>query len=124
MAEKELEKVRKEKHNMKCADCDEKSEWGFGAVVVPYGSFVCNLCKQVRHRYTSIPGSKQARLLFFAQAHQAYSHRVKSVTMSNWTMAEVDALRYENGGGNKNCRKSWHGKGKAPLPAVQVHKHR
>jgi hypothetical protein len=36
--------------------------------------------------------------------------------MSNWTMAEVDELRHENGGGNKNCRKSWHGGGKSSLP--------
>jgi hypothetical protein len=34
---------------MVCADCPQKNqEWGFGAVVVPYKSFVCNLCKQVR----------------------------------------------------------------------------
>ena len=32
--------------------------------------------------------------------HQAFSHRCKSVTMSNWSMAEVDVLRHENGGGN------------------------
>ena len=30
--------------------------------------------------------------------HQAFSHRCKSVTMSNWSMAEVDVLRHENGG--------------------------
>jgi hypothetical protein len=48
--EKELNKIRKEKHNMTCADCPEKNkEWGFGAVVVKYKSFVCNLCKQVSH---------------------------------------------------------------------------
>ena len=69
MAEKELEKVRKEKHNMKCADCDEKSEWGFGAVVVPYGSFVCNLCKQVRHRYTHRSQAQNKRGCFFLHRH-------------------------------------------------------
>ena len=30
--------------------------------------------------------------------------------MSSWTMNEVDALRDENGGGNKNARKTWLGK--------------
>ena len=32
-------------------------------------------------------------------AHQSYSHRVQSVTMSNWAMDEVEILEHRNGGG-------------------------
>ena len=46
------------------------NKYGFGAVVMPYKSFVCDVCKS---------------------AHQSFSHRTKSVAMSNWTMAEVRA---------------------------------
>jgi hypothetical protein len=41
--------------------------------------------------------------LFDRQSHQAYSHQVKSVTMSNWTMEEVDALRVRTSGQVVTC---------------------
>ena len=40
-------------------------------------------------------------------AHQAYSHRVKSLAMSHWTLEEVEALRKRNGGGNEVARAKW-----------------
>jgi hypothetical protein len=43
MAEAELNEIRREKKNMTCADCPAKCDsmlGGFGAVVVPYKSFV------------------------------------------------------------------------------------
>jgi hypothetical protein len=56
------------------------------AVCVKYQSFVCDMCKS---------------------AHQSFSHRTKSVTMSTWTMEEVKALDERNGGGNEWCRAKW-----------------
>ena len=55
-------------------------------VLVPYSSFVCHMCKS---------------------AHQSFSHRVKSVTMSTWTLKEVRALSEKHGGGNKACIAKW-----------------
>ncbi|RYH18150.1 hypothetical protein EON65_27555, partial [archaeon] len=46
-------------------------------------------------------------------SHQAISHRVKSITMSNWTDAEVDELMDQNNGGNDACRHIWLGKAPA-----------
>lgn len=43
MAEAELNKLRRDKKNMVCADCPAKCDpmyGGFGAIVVPYKSFV------------------------------------------------------------------------------------
>ena len=40
-------------------------------------------------------------------AHQSFSHRVKSVTMSTWTLKEVRALSEKHGGGNKACIAKW-----------------
>ena len=54
-----------------------------------FQTFVCNNCKT---------------------SHQAYSHRVKSATMSNWTGDEVNKLRAKNGGGNAAARRVWLGK--------------
>ena len=55
-------------------------------VCVKYKTFVCDLCKT---------------------SHQAISHRVKSLTMSAWTMEEVNELSDENGGGNDAARHIW-----------------
>ena len=70
--------------NFKCA--------GFGNVCVKFGTFVCDLCKT---------------------SHQAVSHRVKSVTMSTWTLEEVEALTPPLGG-NELVERTW--LGKAPPP--------
>lgn len=40
-------------------------------------------------------------------SHQAISHRVKSITMSNWTNEEVDALTTEFSGGNEAALHIW-----------------
>ena len=86
-AEAEVKKLAKLAENRRCAVCEvEASSFGFGAVCVPFKCFVCSNCKS---------------------ALQAYSHRVKSITQSNWTPAEADALRARNGGGNDALRRSW-----------------
>mmetsp|Transcript_15585 Transcript_15585/g.43667 ORF Transcript_15585/g.43667 Transcript_15585/m.43667 type:complete len:412 (-) Transcript_15585:420-1655(-) len=79
MAETELHKLRRLASNRRCGTCRHEDRLGFNAVCVKYQIFVCSDCKS---------------------AHQAFSHRCKSVTMSNWNKTEVDALRHENGGGN------------------------
>ena len=52
---------------------------GFKNVCMKFKIFVCDDCKS---------------------AHQAFSHRCKSVTMSHWTKEEVNSLTAFNGGGN------------------------
>ena len=42
-------------------------------------------------------------------AHQAVSHRCKSLTMSTWTTGEVLALSSARTGGNDRARKVWLG---------------
>lgn len=81
---KALNALRRLPENRVCGTCRCEDRLGFSAVCVKYNVFVCGDCKS---------------------AHQAYSHRCKSVTMSNWTAAEVDALREERGGGNAYNRK-------------------
>lgn len=51
-----------------------------------YKTFVCDLCKT---------------------SHQAISHRVKSLTMSTWTLDEVKELEDQSGGGNNAARHIW-----------------
>jgi hypothetical protein len=85
-AEAELKRLSKLPENRRCANCEAEAQHGHGNVCVPFRSFVCGTCKS---------------------AHQAYSHRVKSATQSNWTLAEVEQLKARSGGGNDACRRSW-----------------
>ena len=74
-----LNQLRRLPENMRCGTCNRADKLGFKDVCVKFQIFVCSDCKS---------------------AHQAFSHRCKSVTMSNWTKEEVDALMSRNGGGN------------------------
>merc|ERR1712107_675093 len=81
---------------MICPNCCANSDrFGFSAVIVPFRTFVCNNCKS---------------------AHQSFSHRCKSVTMSNWTMEEVRVLEEASGGGNRIATLRWF----AGLPANEA----
>jgi HSP20 family molecular chaperone IbpA len=82
--------LRKLPANLQCPDCAATHEFGFSGIVEKFNTFVCNDCKS---------------------SHQSFSHRVKSVTMSNWTHEDVDKLREENGGGNANAVAKWQGPG-------------
>uniref|UniRef100_A0A7S1AQ45 Arf-GAP domain-containing protein n=1 Tax=Noctiluca scintillans TaxID=2966 RepID=A0A7S1AQ45_NOCSC len=84
-AEAELQRLRKLPSNKVCPNCGKEDSLGFQAVCVPFRSFVCSDCKS---------------------AHQSFSHRCKSVSMSNWTMDEVCMLN-ERSGGNAICSKTW-----------------
>jgi len=84
-AEAELQRLRKLPSNKVCPNCGKEDSLGFQAVCVPFRSFVCSDCKS---------------------AHQSFSHRCKSVSMSNWTMDEVCMLNERNGG-NAICSKTW-----------------
>ena len=81
-----LKQIRKLPENKICPNCGTASEFGFGSVCVKYNAFVCDLCKT---------------------SHQAISHRVKSITMSTWTIDEVKQLEDHHGGGNAACRHIW-----------------
>merc|ERR1712137_375802 len=85
-AEKELSRLRKLPENKICPNCGVKESLGFQAIVVPFKIFVCSSCKS---------------------AHQAFSHRCKSASMSNWTMEEVAMLDEQNGGGNRLAAANW-----------------
>ena len=83
-----LKKLRRLPANMVCANCgsDAQKGIGFGNICVAFKTFVCDYCKT---------------------SHQAISHRVKSVSMSEWTMDEVRELTAERGGGNDAARNIW-----------------
>ena len=72
---------------MTCPNCGTEASRGvgFGHVCVKYKTFICDMCKA---------------------SHQAISHRVKSVSMSTWTLEEVQELMQERGGGNEVCRQT------------------
>ncbi len=84
-----LESIRRLPHNKRCVNCDKESAMGFGDVCEKFSSFVCHPCKS---------------------AHQSFSHRCKSVSLSNWTLAEVQKLSDQAGGGNAHARQTWLGK--------------
>jgi len=79
-AEKLLTKLRRLPENRVCPNCLKEDPAGFGAICVPFKTFICSDCKS---------------------AHQSFSQRVKSVSQSVWTMEEVKALDEKNGGGNR-----------------------
>ena len=76
-----LKKLRRLESNMKCPNCGTPAPpgIGFGNMCIKYKTFICDLCKT---------------------SHQAISHRVKSFSMSAWTMDEVMELTLERNGGN------------------------
>jgi hypothetical protein len=85
--EKELQRLRHLPENRICPNCRKKdTSFGFQAVCMAYKTFVCGDCKS---------------------AHQAFSHRCKSVGMSIWTAQEVASLVEANGGGNIVAAKQW-----------------
>lgn len=84
-----------------------------------FKTFVCDICKVGFAGLLSMPSfevnvvKSPLSLCFLLicllpcpppqSAHQSYSHRVKSVTMSNWEQPEVDILMAKNGGGECVC---------------------
>lgn len=85
-AEAALNALKKLEANKTCVNCGNYNRFGHQNICEKVRTFVCSNCKS---------------------AHQSYSMRVKSVSMSNWTMEEVDALREENGGGNAVAARVW-----------------
>jgi|APGre2960657444_1045066.scaffolds.fasta_scaffold01155_7 hypothetical protein len=84
--ERELEALRRMPCNKSCPNCDAVAQFGFKDVNVKHATFLCHDCKS---------------------AHQAFSHRVKSLGMSTFTEAEVDAL---TAGGNARAAVTWLGR--------------
>jgi Putative GTPase activating protein for Arf len=83
-----LKKLRKLELNMICPNCGTPAQpgIGFGNICVKFKTFICDLCKT---------------------SHQAISHRVKSSSMSTWTIEEVMELTTENKGGNEVALHVW-----------------
>ncbi|KAG3231834.1 hypothetical protein PI124_g23072, partial [Phytophthora idaei] len=88
-AEAALNALKKMEANKTCVNCGNYNRFGHQNICEKVRTFVCSNCKS---------------------AHQSYSMRVKSVSMSNWTMDEVDALREPNGGGNAVAARVWLGR--------------
>jgi len=82
-AEKDIKKLSRLPCNQTCANCGTVQRHGFHTVCIKYLTFVCNLCKT---------------------AHQAVSHRCKSLTMSSWDTGEVLQLKKH---GNDYARRVW-----------------
>lgn len=82
-----LKKLRRLEENMRCPNCETPAQQGIGFshVCVKFKTFICAMCKT---------------------SHQAISHRVKSISMSTWTVEEVQALAPAKGGSNNNVRHS------------------
>ena len=101
--DKELEALRRLPANRQCPSCPATSPVGFRDVCVKFGgAFVCAECKS---------------------AHQAFSHRVKSLGQSTFEAAEVDSLAR---GGNALVAATWLGRlsreqiaGMAPKPGAK-----
>jgi hypothetical protein len=84
--EKELEKLRRLPANKACLSCSAVAPFGWRDVCVKFATLVCSDCKA---------------------AHQAYSHRIKSLGMSTFEASEVDALA---AAGNAAAAATWLGK--------------
>lgn len=79
--ELELNKLRREPENQYCGTCRKQDKIGHKNVCMKFRIFVCAECKS---------------------AHQAFSHKCKSVTMSNWSKEEVAELKGPVGGNARN----------------------
>jgi Putative GTPase activating protein for Arf len=82
-AEQKVRKLARLPSNSICPNCGKFQKFGFSTICAKFGTFVCNECKS---------------------SHQAISHRCKSLTMSSWDAAEVDALERS---GNESARNTW-----------------
>eukprot|EP01134_Creolimax_fragrantissima_P007773 CFRG7773T1 len=87
--DKVLADIRKLPQNKICPNCLAKSTIGHAHVCIPFKTFVCSDCKS---------------------AHQAFSHRIKTINMSTFTHDEVENLRPENGGSNDACDRAYFGR--------------
>lgn len=85
-AEAAVKKLARLLSNTICPNCGTRNKYGFSTVCIKFHTFVCNQCKS---------------------SHQAVSHRCKSLTMSSWTMEEVEELKRK---GNDYARKTWMGR--------------
>ena len=85
-AELAIKKLARLPANTICPQCGTEKKFGFSTICMKYKTFVCNMCKA---------------------GHTAISHRCKSLTMSSWTVTEVQSLTEAGGGGNDVARRTW-----------------
>jgi len=81
--EQAIKALARQTQNLTCPNCGTYSKYGFSTVCIKYNTFICNACKS---------------------AHQAISHRCKSLTMSTWSTSEIVALGSPRLGGNDRAR--------------------
>ena len=77
---KEINEIRKVPANKKCFEC---GEIGTTYIVPDFGVFVCSIC---------------------AGIHREFSHRVKGLSMSNFSLQELEVLKRQ---GNEVCQRTW-----------------
>lgn len=80
--ERTLNSLRRLPENRKCGTCTKEDKFGHKNVCMKFHIFICSDCKS---------------------AHQAFSHKCKSVTMSNWSREEVESLKAPHGGNVANA---------------------
>ena len=107
--DKALNAVRRIAANKVCGTCLHEERMGFKDVCMKFKIFICSDCKschqafshrcKVGRRRPPPPPYEHARGPRPTHPDRP-SRLLQSVTMSNWSMAEVDVLRHENGGGN------------------------
>eukprot|EP00908_Phaeocystis_cordata_P000985 Transcript_11064.p1 GENE.Transcript_11064~~Transcript_11064.p1 ORF type:complete len:512 (+),score=176.98 Transcript_11064:71-1606(+) len=100
--DKALNAIRRLAANKVCPNCGHEERMGFKDVCMKYKIFICSDCKSAHQAYSHRckvrrrpPSTSQPR-----HAPKPHLRSSQSVTMSNWTMAEVEVLKHENGGGN------------------------
>ena len=106
-AEKAINQLRKLPANKVCGTCPYEERMGFKNVCMKFKIFICDDCKSAHQAFShrcKVHAARRRRLRVRRPRAQpsALLPPPQSVTMSNWTMAEVDILRHENGGGNAN----------------------
>lgn len=77
---KEINDIRKITANKKCFECGDN---GTTYIVHEFGIFVCSGC---------------------AGIHREFNHRVKGLSMSNFSLSELELLRTQ---GNEACLRTW-----------------
>lgn len=124
-AEAELNAVKKIEANKYCVNCDAYNKFGHGNICEKFRTFVCSNCKSAHQSFSQrvkvrvlpirvilITRALVCMLLDICADAFTIDERndTQSVSMSNWSKEEVDALRDENGGGNAAAKRVWLGR--------------
>ena len=109
--DKALNAIRRLAANKVCGTCLHEERMGFKDVCMKFKIFICSDCKSCHQAFSHRckvgrrpppppPCARTCDHRYPPTAHPARRLAPQSVTMSNWSMAEVDVLKHEHGGGN------------------------